>query len=153
MCCHSVGIAHPVPPAGSSDCTADRRPVFLSARKCYKFKQAIIIDGGGKMPIKTPETKQLKELLNKDWMTHDAMWFYNCVQEIGIEKANRINRAAVRAMAAVEMKRMKRALGVTEVKAFDQLVELFEASMYIVSGDFMKYKFIYPGQNVFNFDQ
>jgi hypothetical protein len=126
---------------------------FLSARKCYKFKQAIIIDGDDKMTLEALETKQLKELLNKGWMTHDAMWFYNCVQEIGIEKANKINRAAVKTMAAVEMKRMKRALGVTEVKAFDQLVELFEASMYIVSGDFMKYKFIYPGQNVFNFDQ
>ncbi len=25
------------------------------------------------------EMKQLKELLNKGWMTHDAMWFYNCL--------------------------------------------------------------------------
>ena len=100
------------------------------------------------MPLAPLELKQLKELLNKGWMTHDAMWFYNSVQEIGIEKTNKINRAAVKAMAAVEMKRMKKALGVTEIKTFDQWVELFEASMYIVSGDFMKYKFIYPGQNV-----
>jgi len=27
------------------------------------------------------EKKELKELLNKNWMTHDAMWFYNCLQE------------------------------------------------------------------------
>jgi len=100
------------------------------------------------MTLAALETKQLKELLNKGWMTHDAMWFYNCVQEIGIEKTNKINRVAVKAMAAIEMKRMKKALGVTEIKTFDQWVELFEASMYIVSGDFMKYKFIYPGQNV-----
>jgi len=100
------------------------------------------------MTIAALETKQLKELLNKGWMTHDAMWFYNSVQEIGIEKTNKINRAAVKAMAAVEMKRMKKALGVTEIKTFDQWVELFEASMYIVSGDFMKYKFVYPGQIV-----
>ena len=100
------------------------------------------------MTIAALETKQLKELLNKGWMTHDAMWFYNSVQEIGIGKTNKINRAAVKAMAAVEMKRMKKALGVTEIKTFDQWVELFEASMNIVSGDFMKYKFIYPGQNV-----
>jgi hypothetical protein len=100
------------------------------------------------MTLAALETKQLKELLNKGWMTHDAMWFYNSVQEIGIEKTNKINRAAVKAMAAVEMKRMKKALGVAEIKTFDQWVELFEASMYIVSGDFMKYKFIYPGQNM-----
>lgn len=103
---------------------------------------------GDGMTLAALDTKQLKELLNKGWMTHDAMWFYNCVREVGIEKTNKINRAAVRAMAAVEMKRMKKALGVAEIKTFDQLVEIFEASMYIVSGDFMKYKFIYPGQNV-----
>ena len=50
---------------------------------------------------KTPlETKELKELLIKCWMTHDAMWFYHCLQECGIEKTNRINRAAVKAVAA-----------------------------------------------------
>ena len=105
------------------------------------------------MTLAALETKQLKELLNKGCMTHDAMWFYNCVQEVGIEKTNRINRAAVKTLAAVEMKRMKKVLGMAEIKTFDQWVELFEASMYIVPGDFMKYKFVYPGQNVFNFDQ
>ena len=100
------------------------------------------------MTIAMLETGQLKELLNKGWMTHDAMWFYSSLQEVGIEKTNKINRAAVRAMAAVEMKRMRKALGVTEIKTFDQLFELFEVSMYIVSGDFMKYKFYCPEQNV-----
>ncbi len=100
------------------------------------------------MTIATLETKQLKELLNKGWMTHDAMWFYNSLLEVGIEKTNKINRAAVKAMAAVEIKRMKKALGIAEIKTFDQLFELFEASMYIVSGDFMKYKFYCPRPNV-----
>ena len=41
---------------------------------------------------------ELKELLIKGWMTHDGMWFYHCLQECGIEKTNRINKAAIRAM-------------------------------------------------------
>ena len=94
------------------------------------------------------EQKELKELLNKGWMTHDAMWFYNCLQECGIEKTNRINRAAVRAMAAVEIKRMRRALGADDIRNFDDLVKLFEPCMAIVSGDFMKYRFTYPGDNI-----
>jgi hypothetical protein len=97
------------------------------------------------MPL---QPKQVKELLNKGWMTHDAMWFYNCLQEIGIEKTNKINRAAVKMMAAVEMKRMRKALGVGEIKDFDTLRQLFEDCMAIASGDFMKYKFEYPGGNV-----
>lgn len=32
------------------------------------------------------QKNELKELLNKGWMTHDAMWFYNCLQEFGIER-------------------------------------------------------------------
>ena len=91
---------------------------------------------------------QIKELLNKGWMTHDAMWFYNCLQEVGIEKTNKINRAAVRAMAAVEMKRMQKALGMTKITNFDELRKLFETSMMIVSGDFMKYRFEFPGNNI-----
>jgi|WetSurMetagenome_2_1015567.scaffolds.fasta_scaffold106307_2 hypothetical protein len=36
---------------------------------------------------KTPlEGRALKKLLIKCRMTHDAMWFYHCLQECGIEK-------------------------------------------------------------------
>jgi len=94
------------------------------------------------------EKKELKELLNKGWMTHDAMWFYNCLQEVGIEKTNKVNRAAVKAMAAVEMKRMQKALGMTKIDNFADLRKLFEISMLIVSGDFMKYRFEFPGNNI-----
>ena len=72
------------------------------------------------------EQKELKELLNKGWMTHDAMWFYNCLQECGIEKTNKINRAAVKAMAAVEIKRMKKALGVGDITNFDDLARFLK---------------------------
>jgi hypothetical protein len=100
------------------------------------------------MDIIPLEKKELKELLNKGWMTHDAMWFYNCLQECGIEKTNKINRAAVRAMAAVEMKRMQKALGLGNPQTFEELKKLFEISMAIVSGDFMKYRFTFPSENV-----
>jgi len=56
------------------------------------------------------EGAQLKELLIKNWMTHDAMWFYHSVQSFGMEKTNVVNRAAVRSMAGVEIKRLRKAL-------------------------------------------
>ncbi len=58
--------------------------------------------------------EQLKELLIKNWMTHDAMWFYHSVQEFGMEKTNVVNKAAVRSMAGVEIKRLKKAMGVDQ---------------------------------------
>ncbi len=87
------------------------------------------------------EPKALKELLIKCWMTHDAMWFAHCLQACGIEKTNRINRAAVRAVAAVEIKRMKKAAGVDAIETFGQFWDFFRLVMASLTGDFMAYTF------------
>jgi len=63
---------------------------------------------------------ELKELLNKGWMTHDAMWFYHCLEEFGIEKTNRINLADIKSMSAIEIKRYQKALGLEKVDTFDE---------------------------------
>ena len=94
------------------------------------------------------EKKELKELLNKGWMTHDAMWFYNCLQEFGIEKTNKINKAAIRGMAAIEIKRIQKALGVGQIDTFDELKRFFDAAMEIATGKFMKYKYSTPAHNL-----
>jgi len=41
----------------------------------------------------SPET--IQTVLSKGWMTHDAMWFVSCLRELGIERANRLNRSAI----------------------------------------------------------
>ncbi|MBC2716995.1 MAG: hypothetical protein HF978_16955 [Desulfobacteraceae bacterium] len=63
----------------------------------------------------------LKELIGKCWMTHDGMWFAHTLFELGIESANRINKAAIRALAPIEIKRFMSALNVPEeqLKSFD----------------------------------
>ena len=38
------------------------------------------------------QQKEIVDLLNKCWMTHDGMWFFHCLQENGIEITNRINK-------------------------------------------------------------
>jgi len=101
----------------------------------------------------TPDTiplykNELKELLNKNWMTHDAMWFYHCLEEFGIEKTNKINQAAIRSMGAIEIKRYQKALGLEKLATFDELVLFFKTVMEIVSGKFMKYSFTFPEKNL-----
>ena len=91
---------------------------------------------------------ELKELLNKSWMTHDAMWFLNCLNEYGIEQTNKINKAAVRDMAAIEIKRHQKALGVQKFNSFDEFKQFFDQVMAIVSGKFMKYKYESPAKNM-----
>jgi hypothetical protein len=94
------------------------------------------------------EQDELKELLNKNWMTHDAMWFYNCLEEFGIEKTNKINKAAIRTMAAIEIKRYQKALKISRFDSFDELDHFFKLVMMIVSGKFMKYNFSFQEKNI-----
>ena len=94
------------------------------------------------------EKDELKELLNKGWMTHDAMWFYNCLEECGIEKTNKINKAAIRAMAAIEIKRYQKALGVGKFDTFKEFKWFFDMAMEIATGKFMKYNYSILANNL-----
>jgi Family of unknown function (DUF6125) len=95
---------------------------------------------------------ELRELLNKNWMTHDAMWFVQCLQECGIKKTNKINRRAVKSMAAVEAKRIKKALGICEFNTFDDVKRLLEGGFEIIKGKFMHFRISFPSQNVFRWE-
>ncbi len=90
---------------------------------------------------------ELKDLLNKGWMTHDAMWFYNCLEELGIEKTNKLNLAAIKSMSAIEIKRYQKALGVTRLDSFDEMTYFFKLAIKIVTGKFMKVNFSFPKKN------
>ena len=104
--------------------------------------------------LETLEKREIRELISKGWITHDAMWFVHCLQEFGIEKTNKINRAAVRSMSAIEVGRIKKALGVTTEKfaSFDAFLDFFEKAMDIVLADFMQVKFSSPGKNVLHWE-
>jgi hypothetical protein len=94
------------------------------------------------------DKNELKELISKCWMTHDAMWFYHCLEEFGIEKTNRINKGAIRGMAAIEIKRYQKALGINRFETFDDFVHFFKMVMEVVSGKFMKYSFSFSEKNL-----
>jgi len=58
------------------------------------------------------DKKEIRDLLGKGWLTHDGMWFFHTYRELGIEKANQLNKAAIRSLAPIEIKRVKKALGI-----------------------------------------
>jgi hypothetical protein len=93
------------------------------------------------------EKSELKELLSKNWMTHDAMWFHHCLQEFGIEKTNKINQAAVRDMSAIEIKRIQKAFGLGQPTTFAEFKILFDMAMAVATGKFMKYSYSAPATN------
>ena len=58
------------------------------------------------------EKREIRDLLGKGWLTHDGMWFYHTYRELGIEKANTLNKAAIRSLAPIEVKRTMKILGI-----------------------------------------
>lgn len=96
------------------------------------------------------DKREIKELLSKGWITHDAMWFAHALQTVGIEKANEINLAAVQSMSVIEAARLRRALGFKKevIDSFDELVAILTGAMDLVVADFMRFHMTTPRKNV-----
>ncbi len=92
---------------------------------------------------------QLKELLVKCWMTHDGSWFYSCVQDFGIKAANKLNKAAIKNLAPIEMNRIKKALGweKEKIRTFEQVKSFINNGFSILKGDFMDFEYTFPEKN------
>jgi hypothetical protein len=98
------------------------------------------------------ETRELKELLLKCWMTHDGMWFYHSMNDAGIEKANQINKAAIRSLAAIEIERIRKAFGIREIQTFQDLKALCDAAFGVLTDDFMGFSYSFPSANVMHWN-
>lgn len=100
------------------------------------------------MPLDDLEKGELKELLIKCWMTHDGMWFLHCLKEFGIEKTNKINKAAGRSLAAVEIVRVRKAFGIAKIETFEEFKGALARAREVLTGEFMKFDFNYPAENL-----
>ena len=77
------------------------------------------------------EKNDIRNLLGKGWLTHDGLWFYHACRELGVQRANDLNRAAIKSLAPVEVARMK---GILEIEAdrfetFDDLLAFIQAAL------------------------
>ena len=61
-------------------------------------------------PAEQLDRAEVRDLLAKGWLTHDGMWFDAAARSLGVEAANDLNLAAIRAMAPFEVSRLGEAL-------------------------------------------
>ena len=91
------------------------------------------------------EKSEIRDLLGKGWLTHDGMWFYHTYQELGVEKANKLNKAAIRSLAPIEIKRVKKALGIggKKIGAFEELKDFMLEALEVIlpNSVFEKFRF------------
>jgi Family of unknown function (DUF6125) len=102
------------------------------------------------------EKTEIRDLLAKGWLTHDGMWFYQTCQEFGIEKANALNKAAIKSLAPIEIERTKRILGIDKGRfdTFDELMDFMLAALEVTLPDsvFKKINFSSPLKDRIHWD-
>jgi hypothetical protein len=95
---------------------------------------------------------EIRDLLGKGWLTHDGMWFYHTFNEFGIEKANTLNKAAIKSLAPIEVDRMSRLLGIARegIETFDELMRFMQPALELTLPDsvFKKLHFTAPTGNL-----
>lgn len=107
--------------------------------------------------IDTIGKKEIREFFCKDWMVHDGLWFAQSINEIGIERTNRINKNGIGMMAEIEIKRLVKLFnnGSESFDKYNEFQEFILKSIDFVRPDFMKFKFdfINPGMLQIDFEK
>ena len=99
-------------------------------------------------PVDSIAREEIIELLNKCWMTHDGMWFYHCLQEFGIAATNKLNKSAIKSLASIEVKRIKKVLGLPGgIDNFSEFMHFFNGVSKLMIPDFMNVRFAYSEGN------
>ena len=93
------------------------------------------------------DEENLKILLNKGWMTHDAMWVAAAFQELGAETTNKLNQAAVKGMSRVEAKRLKQYLNIGRVESFSDLKRFIQGAIEVIDGGFINFSLDFSEHN------
>jgi hypothetical protein len=94
------------------------------------------------------QKEEIIELLNRCWMTHDGMWFYHCLKNFGIEKANELNKAAIKLLAPMEIDRITKAIGVEKrIDNFQEFKNFFVAASQLFIPAFMNITISFPNKN------
>jgi hypothetical protein len=100
------------------------------------------------LSIENMDQKEIIDLLNKCWMTHDGLWFFHCLNEFGIEITNKINKLAIKSLSSIEIKRIKSAIGIEKpIENLEEFSLFFKAASSFMIPDFMNVKFGFPEEN------
>lgn len=70
--------------------------------------------------------------------------------ELGIDKANHLNKSAIKMLAEVEQKRLLKLMGWQnhKITTFEDLKALIDNGFSVIKGDFMNFSYTFPAKNV-----
>jgi hypothetical protein len=102
------------------------------------------------------DKNKLRDFLGRSWLTHDGMWFYNAYSELGIEAANKLNLAAIRSLAPIELMGARRLLGLDkkEILTFEELAGFLKDCLELIlpAALFGKMTLLAPEHNILKWE-
>lgn len=98
--------------------------------------------------------EEIVELLNRCWMSHDGMWFFQCFRTLGIDQANLLNKSAIRSLAPLEIARLRQAMGKEDnrIESYTEFKEFFTFAAKLVIPDFMGARMSFPRENTLHWE-
>jgi hypothetical protein len=92
--------------------------------------------------------KQMRDILLKNWMTHDALWYTEVAHNFGMADASPMNLRVCRKLGQIECKRLMKQVDVSAPRNMVDFRQLFELAECIFVPDFMTFRVDYPGGDI-----
>jgi len=105
------------------------------------------------MVLCTINQDQLRDILIKNWMTHDALWYGEVAAKFGMAEASPMNLRVCRKLGQVEFGRLMKMVEAPSPKNIEKYQELFELGKRVFFPDFVSAQIDYPGYDsqIFHF--
>jgi hypothetical protein len=91
---------------------------------------------------------QIRDILIKNWMTHDALWYTEVAHHFGMADASPMNLRVCRKLGHIECKRLMKQVDVSPPGNMTEFRELWELAERVFVPDFMTFTVDYPGDNI-----
>jgi len=104
------------------------------------------------MALWTINQDQLKNILIKNWMTHDALWYGEVAAKFGMSEASPMNLRVCRKLGQIEFGRLMKMVEIPSPKNIEEYQELFELGEHVFFPDFVSAQISYPGNDSQIFD-
>ncbi len=102
------------------------------------------------------DKEEMRDIITLGWAVHDGTWFYHALQEFGIDAANKLNKAALKSLSALEMQRISVQLGMgnNRIKNIEELNNFIVEYLELISPEtiFTKLKISHLSQNTLHWE-
>jgi hypothetical protein len=99
------------------------------------------------MVLRKIKKDQLSDLLIKNWMTHDALWYGEVAAKFGMADASPMNLRVCRKLGQIEYGRLMKMVEAPPPINMEEYQKLFELGKQVFFPEFVSVQIDYPGND------